>query len=101
MPGTRRRSTSEKAEAAEQVRLRRENKRLEQEKENLKRAVASLHPERVPALRYRFVAAERSRFPVQRLCRMVGVAVSGFYAWLQRGPGRGGIEDGDLSGEVP
>ncbi len=97
MPGTRRRSTSEKAE---QVRLRRENKRLEQEKENLKRAVASLHPERVSTLRYRFVAAERSRFPVQRLCRMVGVAVSGFYAWLQRGPSRGGIEDDDLSVEI-
>ena len=37
MPGTRRRFTSEKAETAEQVRLQRENKRLEQEKENLKR----------------------------------------------------------------
>jgi hypothetical protein len=95
MPGTRRRSTSE--ETAEQVRLRREGKRLEQQKENLKRAVASLHPERVPGLRYRFVAAERSRFPVQMLCRTVGVAVSGFYAWLQRGPSRGGIEDDDLS----
>jgi hypothetical protein len=98
MPGTRRRFTSE--ETAEQVRLRRERKRLEQQKENLKRAVASLHPERVPGLRYRFVAAERSRFPVQMLCRTVGVAVSGFYAWLQRGPSRGGIEDDDLSVEI-
>ena len=70
MPGTRRRFTSE--ETAEQVRLHRERKRLEQQKENLKRAVASLHPERVPGLRYRFVAAERSRFPVQMLCRTVG-----------------------------
>jgi hypothetical protein len=100
MPGTRRRCTSEKAEAAEQVRLRRENKRLEQEKENLKRVIASFHPERVPTLRYRFVAAERSHFPVQMLCRTVGIAVSGFYAWLQRGPSRGGIEDDDFSGEI-
>jgi hypothetical protein len=98
MPGTRRRFTNE--EAAEQVRLRREVKRLEQQKENLKRAVASFHPERVPGLRYRFVAAERSRFPVQMLCRTVGVAVSGFYAWLQRGPSQGGIEDDDLSVEI-
>lgn len=86
MPGTRRRFTSEKAEAAELVRLRRENKRLEQEKKILKRSVASFHPERVPTLRYRFVAAERSHFPVQMLCRTVGIAVSGFYAWLQRKP---------------
>jgi hypothetical protein len=84
MPRTRRRFTSEAT--AEPARLRREGKRLEQQKENLKRAVASLHPERVPGLRYRFVAAERSRFPVQMLCRTVGVAVSGFYAWLQREP---------------
>src|SRR3954454_10653016 len=83
MSGTRRRFTSE--ENAEQVRLRRQGKRLEQQREDLKRAVASLHPERVPGLRYRFVAAERSYFPVQMLCRTVGVAVSGFYAWLQRG----------------
>src|SRR3954466_498150 len=39
-------------------------------------------------MRYRFVAAERATFPVRTLCRIVGVAVSGFYAWLRRGPGR-------------
>jgi putative transposase len=37
---------------------------------------------------YRFVAVERASFPVRMLCRIVGVAVSGFYAWLRRGPGR-------------
>jgi putative transposase len=39
-------------------------------------------------MRYRFVAAERASLPVRTLCRIVGVAVSGFYAWLRRRPGR-------------
>jgi transposase InsO family protein len=39
-------------------------------------------------MRYRFVAAERARSPVRLLCRIAGVAVSGFYAWLRRGPSR-------------
>src|SRR5690242_19802528 len=41
-------------------------------------------------MRYRFVAAERAAFPVRTLCRVAGDAVSGFSAWLRRGPGRAG-----------
>jgi putative transposase len=38
-------------------------------------------------MRFRFVARERASFPVRTLCRVVGAAASGFYAWLRRGPG--------------
>ena len=44
-------------------------------------------------MRYRFVAAERAAFPVRTLCRIVGVAASGFYAWSRRGPSRCRKED--------
>jgi transposase InsO family protein len=46
-------------------------------------------------MRYRFVAAERARYPVRLLCRVIGIAASGFDAWLQRGPSR--HERGDRS----
>ena len=31
--------------------------------------------------RYRFIAAERGHYPVRRLCLVLGVPASGFYAW--------------------
>jgi transposase InsO family protein len=49
---------------------------------------------------YRFVAAERASFPVRTLCRLVGVAVSGFYAWLRRRPGRGREDDRRLGARI-
>ena len=39
-------------------------------------------------MRYPFVAAERAAFPVRTLCRVAGIAASGFYAWSRRGPDR-------------
>ena len=44
---------------------------------------------------YRFVARERASFPVRTLCRVVGAAASGFYAWLRRGPGSDRREGAD------
>ena len=41
--------------------------------------------------RYRFIAAERGQYPVRRLCQVLGVPASGFYAWQadqQRAVGR-------------
>jgi len=31
--------------------------------------------------RYRFIVAERGHYPVRRLCQVLGVPASGFYAW--------------------
>jgi putative transposase len=49
---------------------------------------------------YRFVAAERASFPVRPRCRLVGVAVSGFYAWLRRRPGRRREDDRRLGARI-
>ena len=51
-------------------------------------------------MRYRFIAAERAAFPVRTLCRLVGVAVSGFYAWLRRRPDRRREDDRRASGRI-
>jgi len=32
--------------------------------------------------RYRFIAAERGHYPVRRLCQLLDVPASGYYAWL-------------------
>ena len=51
-------------------------------------------------MRFRFVARERASFPVRTLCRVVGAAASGFYAWLRRGPDRRGGEDAGLARRI-
>ena len=51
-------------------------------------------------MRYAFVAAERASFPVRRLCRLVGVAASGFYAWLRRPVSRRHEDDRRVSERI-
>ena len=36
-------------------------------------------------MRFTFIAAEKARHQVTRLCRCLGVTSSGFYAWTKRG----------------
>jgi hypothetical protein len=38
--------------------------------------------------RYRFIAQERTSYPVRQLCAVLGVPASGFYDWLKRQPSR-------------
>ena len=73
-----------KAEAAEMQRLKRDNKRLEEENQILRKAAAFRQRDRMR--RSAFVSAERANHAVTTLCRIVGVSVSGFYAWLQAIP---------------
>jgi putative transposase len=49
---------------------------------------------------YAFIAAERATFPVRRLCRLIGVAASAFYAWLRREPNRRARDEVVLVAEI-
>jgi putative transposase len=50
--------------------------------------------------RFRFIAAEKARHPVVRLCRVLGVSSSGFYAWLHRQPSARAQADARLPDRV-
>ena len=50
--------------------------------------------------RYRFIAAEKALHPVAALCRVLGVARSGFYAWERRAPSARARADGALAARV-
>lgn len=45
---------------------------------------------------YEFIRAQRGRFPVQVLCRVLGIAPSGYYAWLKQPRSRRAQEDARL-----
>jgi putative transposase len=50
-------------------------------------------------MRCRLVAAERARYPVRLLCRVIGVAASGLHAW-RRGPSPREQQDHTLAGQI-
>src|SRR5690242_12711765 len=35
-------------------------------------------------MKYQFIAEHRKEYPISTMCRVLEVAVSGFYAWLRR-----------------
>jgi len=50
--------------------------------------------------RFRFVDAEKARFPVSLLCKTVGVSKSGYYAWRDRPPSKRSREDAVLTEKI-
>jgi putative transposase len=49
--------------------------------------------------RYQFIVSEKARYGVARLCRVLGVARSAFYAW-QTGPSVRAVTDQALTGRI-
>lgn len=49
---------------------------------------------------YRFIHEEKATFPVAFCCRVLGVARSGYYRWVNAKPSERSIEDGVLAAEV-
>lgn len=51
-------------------------------------------------MRYRFIEKHRSAYAVERMCRVLGVTRSGYYAWRRRGMSRRDIYDQVLLGHI-
>lgn len=50
--------------------------------------------------RFRFVSAHRHEYDVKRLCQVLGVSRSGYYAWRDRGPSARAARDAELAAVV-
>jgi putative transposase len=44
-------------------------------------------------MRFRLIDAEKAKLPIFRLCALLNVSVSGYYAWKRRGPSRRQLDD--------
>jgi transposase-like protein len=68
----------QRPEDAELSQLRRENKRLREERDILKKAMAILIKER-----YVFIERHSTQWRVGRMCQVLSVSSSGYYNWQQ------------------
>jgi putative transposase len=50
--------------------------------------------------RYRLVEAEKASFPVQFMCRMLGVSRSGYYGWRDESPSARSLQDAALTEKI-
>ena len=44
-------------------------------------------------MRFRLIDAEKAGLPLERLCALLDVSVSGYYAWKHCGPSRRQLDD--------
>src|SRR5438552_7338139 len=51
------------------------------------------HLRAAPAMKYSFIAAHQEEFPINRLCQVLNVSESGYYAWRKREPSQRQRED--------
>jgi putative transposase len=49
---------------------------------------------------FRFIAAEKTSYPISLMCRVLGVSRSGFHAWERRGPSERSLVDARLSERI-
>ena len=92
------RSDGLRTEEHEEIRrLRRENRRLREEREILAKATAWFARETGPGEVYRFMSTNQARFRVATMARVLGVSTSGYYAWPQR-PCGAAVRTSDSSG---
>ena len=66
----------------------------------IQRARRLFRPGDDPVCRFRFVADHRHAYGVKRLCRVLGVSRSGFYAFLNRAPAPRQVADAALSTRI-
>ncbi|WP_418294697.1 IS3 family transposase [Microvirga ossetica] len=64
-------------------RLRRENEVLRQERDILKKATGFFR-QGGKSMRFTFIDAAKAEFPIQRLCQVLEVSQSGYFAWRSR-----------------
>jgi transposase InsO family protein len=50
--------------------------------------------------RFRFIAVEKASYPVVRLCRVLKVSASGFYAWVRRKPSARAVANAALTERI-
>jgi putative transposase len=51
-------------------------------------------------MRYRFIGAEKTNYPITILCRALQVSSSGYYAFMQRGPSARALANEELLAEI-